>query len=52
MLIGEPKSVQDYKNRGLDREQIAEEFRKAVNGLYEKLQDYQSKNSTLPLSMR
>ena len=38
LMIGEPQSVQDYMAQGLNREQIAEELRKIVNGLYEKIE--------------
>lgn len=34
MAIGEPIYVQDYVKKGLNRAQIAEEFRKIVNNLY------------------
>lgn len=34
LIVGEPKYIQEYVNSGLDRKQIAEEFRQMVNGLY------------------
>ena len=34
IVVGKPLYVQDFVKQGLDREQIAEEFRKAVNQLY------------------
>lgn len=36
MIVGEAHFVQDFAEQGLSREQIADEFRKIVNGLYEK----------------
>ena len=36
MVIGEPRFVQDFAERGMTREQIAAEFCKIVNGLREK----------------
>ena len=38
LMIGESKFVKDYVNEGMGREQIAEEFRNLVNGLYQKIQ--------------
>lgn len=38
MAIGAPLCVQDFVRQGLGRTQIAEEYRKAVNHLYDKLQ--------------
>lgn len=37
MAIGEPMYVQDFVKQGLGREQIADEYRKAVNDLYAKI---------------
>ena len=37
-LVGEPKYVQDYVNKGLTRDEVAEEFRKIVNGLHDKIE--------------
>lgn len=34
MIIGEPTGICEYLNRGLDRVEIAEEFRRKVNELY------------------
>lgn len=34
MIIGKPHTLQEYRERGLTRQQIADEFCKTVNGLY------------------
>ena len=38
MMIGEPQFVHDYVKQGMSMEQIAEQFRNIVNGLYERIE--------------
>ena len=37
IMVGKPLFVQDFVKQGLDRKQIAEQFRNTVNGLYEQI---------------